>query len=479
MRNFDFSNNSEKYLNNPAFISSDILTYEDYIRCINQTTENLSKNSFLHGEKVALLIEKNTSFLIIILALIQIGVIVVPLNKRLPQKQITRMLKLVNCSKIIVNDEFYSNNIASNFQVFQINNLVQNNFLSSATSRLKPIPLDQDSTIVFTSGSSENPKAVLHTFGNLYYSALGSNDNIPFKQGDQWLLSLPLYHVGGLSIFFRAIISGGTVVVPDENLDLIDNIKKNKITHISFVATQLLRLLENKSSINVLKNLKAILIGGGYIPSELIKDSIKNNLSIFTTYGSTEMASQITTTKTDEKSDKLFTSGKALKYRTLKIASDGEILVKGETLFKGYVENNKFINPVKPDGWYHTGDLGTIDNEGYLTVISRKDNMFISGGENIYPEEIEKILLNINEIADALVIDIPNKEFGARPVAFIKSKTNKITNKKNILEYLSMYLPKYKIPDDFYKWPINFSSFKPNRADFKNYHKNSKLEKIV
>jgi o-succinylbenzoate---CoA ligase len=262
-------------------------------------------------------------------------------------------------------------------------------------------------------------------------------------------------------------------------LELIENIEKYKITHVSLVATQLIRLLENKASINILKNLKSILIGGSHIPSNLIKNSIKYNLPIYTTYGSTEMASQITTTKSNVKSEKLYTAGKLLNYRSIKISEDGEILVKGETLFKGYIENNIIHNPLDSEGWFHTGDLGKIDNEGYLTVIGRKDNMFISGGENIYPEEIEKVLTTINEIENALVIDIPNNEFGARPIAFIKFHSNKNPDKKNIKIRLRKHLPKYKIPDAFYIWPKDISYLKPNRSDFKTIYTNSKPEEIV
>ena len=479
MQEFDFSNISENVLSIPAIISSDILSYEEYFYCIQQTAKNLSKYSFEKGDRVALLLDKNISFPIVLMALIQIGVIVVPLNQQLPDNQLIKMINLINCSKVMVSDDFNSNQMSSKFQVFEINKLINNKLILPETSALDSIPFSQESTIVFTSGSSGNPKAVLHTLGNHYFSALGSNENISFGPGDRWLLSLPLYHVGGLLILFRAAISGGAVVVPDENWELIENIEKYNITHVSLVATQLLRLLENEASLNILRNLKSILIGGSYIPSELIKNSIKNNLPIFTTYGSTEMASQITTTKSNEKSEKLYTAGKPLNYRTIKISEDGEILVKGETLFKGYVENKRIDSPFDIDGWFHTGDLGKIDNEGYLTVIGRKDNMFISGGENIYPEEIEQILTNIDEIENALVIDVPNKEFGARLIAFVKYHSNKKLNKQNIKKYLSGNLPKFKIPDAFFVWPKSYKSFKPNRSDFKNYYSNSKPKEIM
>ena len=188
--------------------------------------------------------------------------------------------------------------------------------------------------------------------------------------------------------------------------------------------------------------------------------------------------SQITTTKSKESPEKLYSSGKVLNYRKIKITEEGEILVKGETLFKGYIESKKNIKSFDSDGWFHTGDLGNIDDEGYLSVIGRKDSMFISGGENIYPEEIEKALISNEEISDALVIDIPDSKFGARLVAFIKTNSE-ITEKKKIVEFLSNNILKFKIPDSFYMWPQNFSTFKPNRSEFKKYFNTTKLKEIV
>ena len=258
-----------------------------------------------------------------------------------------------------------------------------------------------------------------------------------------------------------------------------ENIKKYNVTHVSLVATQLIKLLEDKSSLKLLAKLKCILVGGSYIPSSLIKQAITYHLPIFTTYGSTEMASQTTTTKPDESSKKLFTSGKLLNHRELKISEDSEILVKGKTLFKGFVETDNLIKPFDSDGWYHTGDSGIIDNEDYLTVIGRKDNMFISGGEKVYPEEIEINLLNMEEIRSALVIDIPNKKFGARPIAFIKAYNYDLVNKRNIIKCLSERLPKFKIPDAFYKWPEEQIVLKPNRTDFILLYNNQEVEEIL
>jgi len=146
-------------------------------------------------------------------------------------------------------------------------------------------------------------------------------------------------------------------------------------------------------------------------------------------------------------------SAKILNYRKVKISKEGEILVKGETLFKGYLDTDNLNLPLDDEGWFHTGDLGCLTGEGQLQVSGRKDNMFISGGENIQPEEIERCLCQLEEIEKASVVPVENKEFGHRPVAFIKWTQNSTLNKEMITAFLQGHLPKFKIPEQFYIWP--------------------------
>jgi len=151
----------------------------------------------------------------------------------------------------------------------------------------------------------------------------------------------------------------------------------------------------------------------------------------------------------------------------VKIAADNEILLKGKALFDGYYTNGKLLKNVMRDGWFRTGDLGVLDKD-QLTVIGRKDNMFISGGENIFPEEIEKYLLMINGIQRAIVIAAEDIEYGQRPVAFLK-KTDEITEKE-IIKFLKQHLPGYKIPDRFFAWPEKYreDDIKINRGYFRS-----------
>jgi len=288
----------------------------------------------------------------------------------------------------------------------------------------------QYATVIYTSGTTGIPKGIVHSYGNHFYSALGANDNMPLLPGDRWLLSLPVSHVSGLAILFRCFLAGATVVLSAESI--ADAIETQKITHLSLVPMQLRQLIADGKKF---PSLKAILLGGDRIPESLVADAITQGLPIHVTYGLSEMASQV------------WTADVTLPYRELKISASGEILVKGKTLFQGYVDDDMTVLPLDSDGWFQTGDLGVLDANGLLQVMGRRDNMFISGGENIYPEEIEKELLKIAGIEMAIVVPVSDDHFGCRPVAWIKSSGQ--ISEEELQRALSGSLAKFKIPDRF------------------------------
>lgn len=287
---------------------------------------------------------------------------------------------------------------------------------------------DNLATLLFTSASSGVPKIACHTIGNHLYSARGLK--IPLEKDDCWFLSLPLFHVGGIAILFRSYLKR----------TLVDFSLSEKVTHLSLVPTQLKRLLESKPS---LSRLKYILLGGAPI------SHFQTPWRVIPTYGMTEMSSHITL------------GGIVHPYAKVKCASDGEIFVKGETLFQGYYDKVKGIKlPVDEGGWFATNDLGRWNKEGKLEIVGRKDNLFISGGENIQPEEVEAELKKLPGITEAFVVPLSDPEFGARPVVFL----DKPLSVEEVQKGLKTRLPKYKIPLKIF--PLsNTSDFKRSRQE--------------
>jgi O-succinylbenzoic acid--CoA ligase len=183
---------------------------------------------------------------------------------------------------------------------------------------------------------------------------------------------------------------------------------------------------------------------------------------MYTTYGLTEMASQVTTTAPNATQSELRTAGRVLPGRELMIGSGDEILVRGETLFLGYYHTDHLDRPLDDAGWFATGDRGALTSEGFLTVTGRCDQMFISGGENIFPEEIEQALLGLSSILQSIVVAVPDAEFGQRPVAFVQSTEFQPTEWRR---QLAEQLPGFKIPKLFLPWPESTAStsLKPSR----------------
>lgn len=434
--------------NSPAIASDGAtLSYKELDRLVSVVAKRLAGLGLERGARVALYLPKTERYVLLLLALLRVGAVSCPISTRLPPDGVAALLRRAGCEALISDGESFDALDPETRRLSSKDILAAENDARSAPQSVDPLVLDRASTVIFTSGSTSTPKAALHTLGNHYYSALGSNTNIPLAPGDLWLHSLPLYHVGGLSIIFRCTLAGVTIVLPNPKSSLGEAIAGSGATHVSLVATQLRRLLEAGVPPG---RLKAVLMGGGPTPGDLVDEAVSRGFPIHTSYGLTEMASQVTTTPPQAPPAELRTSGRTLPHREISIAEDGEILVRGETLFTGYIDGDETTRPVDDDGWLHTKDLGELTAVG-LRVRGRKDNLFISGGENIQPEEVEEALLRLSGVDEAAIVPVPDAEFGARPVAFVRFASPETPT--NLREELERALPRFKVPKVFHAWP--------------------------
>lgn len=449
----------------PALICEDVqLLYYELDDMVSTAAWHLQQAGCREGDRIALLLEPGLHYVVLLLAVIRLGAVACPLNSRLPAAALRAQLDHIACRKLIAMAGTDTAGLEG-VELLDGRAFVETTVGNPRFGATMPIVLDRPATIIFTSGSSGRPKAVMHTFGNHYYSALGSNINVKVGSHDRWLLSLPLYHVGGLGILFRCILSGAAVAIPRVGMTTAEAQELFEATHLSMVEAQLYRLLHAAAIPPSFLKVKAILLGGGPVRAELLREAIGRKLPVFMSYGMTEMASQVATVQPKSPPDKRFTSGLPLKYRECRVASTGEIFVKGHVLCAGYVEGNAVALPLDEEGWFATGDLGEIDAEGYLTVSGRKDNMFVSGGENIQPEEIEQVLRACEGVADACVVPVPDAEFGHRPVAFVRARNGELDTDL-IHMRLEGVLPRYKLPVAYHRWPVHLEEegLKTDRA---------------
>ncbi|PWI34284.1 o-succinylbenzoate--CoA ligase [Vibrio albus] len=297
-------------------------------------------------------------------------------------------------------------------------------------------PLDLAS-IVFTSGSTAEPKAVAHSAAQHIASADGLLQKLRFTQTDSWLLSLPMYHVSGLAIVWRWLFTGAKLII-GEGKDLQADLQG--ATHASLVPTQLQRLLEK----GVKLPLTHVLLGGARIPVSLAQEARQQGIETWLGYGMTESASTVTAKQVDGKEG----VGDILPNRDLKV--DGKyIYIGGKTLASGYYKQGK-LTPLTQNGWFNTRDLGDWQ-DGELKILGREDNLFVSGGENIHCESIERVLNELSDIRYSVVIPVADSEFGARPVAVLACE--RMPEKLYLENHLAGKLEKYKWPIAYYLMP--------------------------
>lgn len=399
------------------------------------------------GDRVGICAATTPEYLIVIFSLWRMGVVVCPINPKWPSQSISAYLAQCHAALFLTSAQVKLTHPGISVRTLILNEIVNFDARHGFNKEIKSWQPqeNQELTVIATSGSTGGPKAVVHTWGNHYYNALGSCEIIPLVPGDRWLLCLPLFHVAGIAILVRSFIAKAAIVIPVED-ELAETITKRQLTHASLVATQMFRLLSAPQGIAALKGLKYILLGGSAIAECILEQSKVHQLNVFVSYGLTEMASQVAT-------GKLGQGVKVLNYRELHIDTQGQILLKGSTLFKGYIQAGRLQKPLTLDGYFETGDLGSLDQQGFLTILGRKDHMFISGGENIHPEEIEKVLLSIPGIVQAMVVPKADREFGARPVAFLDYDKNASLRIDDIVQRLQNHLPSFKIPSTFFPWP--------------------------
>ncbi|UIP30366.1 o-succinylbenzoate--CoA ligase [Photobacterium sp. TLY01] len=292
-------------------------------------------------------------------------------------------------------------------------------------------------SIVFTSGSSGVPKAVAHTQAQHLASARGLLAVFPFQQHDCWLLSLPMYHVSGLSILYRWLSAGACLKIGSGRLQ--EDIEG--VTHASLVATQLRRLLDHRQPLQ----LSHVLLGGSDVPLSLCQQARDSGIETWLGYGMTEAASTVTAKPTDD----IASAGRVLPNRQVQLKNK-RIYIAGDTLASGYYHQGRLIPLVDEQGWFDTKDVGQwVDGE--LRIIGRVDNQFISGGENIHCEEIEAVLNRHPAIRQSMVIPVACEIYGTRPIALINSACD--LSALQLPLWLTDKLTRFKIPDAFFPMP--------------------------
>jgi O-succinylbenzoic acid--CoA ligase len=438
------------------------LTFEQLHKRVQHRVRFLSSCGVKRSNHVAILMKNSIEMVETIHAVMSIGAVAVLLNTRLTDQELAWQILDVDADHLICNKELEDKVIDIKEKINIIGsedrNKMKNDLLDILFNYDVDFSTDQVATIMYTSGTTGNPKGVMQTFGNHWSSAIGSALNLGLQSNDRWLLAVPLFHISGLSILMRSVIYGIAVILHDrfDANKMNQAILQDKVTIVSVVTTMLQQMLEELDNQQYPSSFRCMLTGGGPVPKILLEECQSRHIPVYQTYGMTETASQVVTLTPEHSITKIGSAGKPLFSCQIKIVKDGieclaneegEILVKGPNITKGYWKRAEATKKSIENGWLHTGDQGYKDNEGFLYVLDRRSDLIISGGENVYPAEIEATLLSHPNIKDAGVIGVEDKKWGQTPYAFVV--LHKKLTKTDLVEFCQSRLAAYKVPKDF------------------------------
>jgi o-succinylbenzoate---CoA ligase len=392
------------------------VTYAELEAEATWVARRLEAHGVRRGSVAALTMHPRREQVVLVHALMKVGAVLLPLSPRLTESERAAV-------------------IAAEEPTVSLDDPGQLTQTEADLPLLGEHDMDAPCCRVLTSGSSGAPKSVQLTYGNFLWSAVGSAFNIGVEPQDRWLCCLPLSHIAGLSIVMRSVIYGTTAVVHD-GFD-VDHaaaaLEGGDITVVSLVTTMLTRLLDAGAD---LSGPRAVLVGGGPVPEAVLEEAMGRGATVVQSYGLTEACSQVTTLAPTEARRKLGSAGRPLLTTHLRI-QDGEILVQGPTVAPGCVD---------ADGWLHTGDLGRIDEEGFLYVEDRIDDMIVTGGENVVPAQVEEVLLGHPAVADAAVVGREDPEWQQAVTAVVVLTDGAEATPDELRRHCAERLAGFKVP---------------------------------
>jgi len=412
---------------------------------------------------VALLMPGDARFVAWFCAVALAGRIVLPLNARLTAAELVQQLSDARAQFLLCDaDDARLATIRAQLPGLAAGEVPAFDALPPASVHLPGETTASESTlaVLFTSGTSGRSKGACLSWGNFATSAAGALERLGPAVGRRWLSCMPLFHVGGLSILVRGMLYGGPVRLLSrfDASEVSDALDCGDVAGVSLVPTMLSRLLEHRGGRPAPAGLEVLLLGGAAAAPALLARAESLGYPVFRTYGLTEATSQVATARPRVAANAgpppmLPLQGTELRIvtdgRDAAIGEPGEILVRGPTVMSGYLGDAEATARTVRDGWLHTGDIGLLDAEGGLQVLDRRDDLIVSGGENVYPAEVEAVLLEHPSVAEAGVAGLPDADLGARVMAWIVTRDGAAADAAALSAHCRDRLAGYKRPREY------------------------------
>ncbi|PFE03569.1 long-chain fatty acid--CoA ligase [Bacillus cereus] len=436
-------------------------TYTEWNEQVNKLAHALQKSGIQKGDRVSTFLFNSSELATTCFACAKIGAVFNPINFRLKPQELIYILEDAS-PKIVLFEKQLSSQVQSihkQFPHIQFWYIDQNRpsfsisyeeKLSNALPKFEAVEVKEDDicSIMYTSGTTGYPKGVLHRHREIIDHSLMGIAYLHYNENSRGLVTAPMFHCAELHCcFVPRVHSGGTNIILHhfDAKNVLETIEKEKIT-VMFAAPTMWNMMLQEDLIQYdLSSLRYGLYGAASMAPALVKAcDEKLNVSLVQAYGMTEMGPAITFLRENEQITKVGSAGKAAYNHEIRVVRPneegpsepddilppyeiGEIIVRGSCLMKGYYNNEEATAKALYKGWYHSGDLGYVDTDGYLYVADRVDDMVVSGGENIYPREVEDFLYTHESILDVAVLGEKDELWGESVLAYIVSKDQSLT----------------------------------------------------
>lgn len=478
---------AEQFAEKVYFISPDegeTITYREFNSRINLAANMLLSIGIKKGDKVGILLPNIPQFLYVYFAAMKIGAVAGPINILLKGSEITYILSNSEAKVLIFDTEYLpivqqiqaelplvENYFVVGEQPSSFPSLIEEMNKQSDTLMVTDVSLDDEAMIIYTSGTTGNPKGVLLTHRNLVADARNIADWHQFTPSDRAMCILPLFHVNGEVVtVLTPLYYGGSVVMPKKfsASRFWPTIAAYGVNWFSAVPTNLTILLnavDNRDGLD-LSSLKFAICGAAPLPVEVQRSfERKFGIYIIEGYGLSETTCYSSFNRHPPKGKEALGEGNEYrrlgsiglpvvnemrvvneKGEELPVREHGEIVVRGENVMKGYFKRPEANAEAFQNGWFHTGDIGYRDEDGYLYITDRKKDMIIRGGENIYPREIDEVLYQHPKVRDAATVGVPDEKYGEEVRSFIVLHDGVVAEGQEFIDYCLQNLAAYKCP---------------------------------